>query len=82
MFGFLVEMAQGKKRSEAASLEKTQDFERQFSKMNEMLESLMTSRANSTPREGQHSLNILLAGPDINEKLSVQVELLFRGDST
>ena len=62
------EMEHDKKQSEVAYLAKTQDFER-----------LMTSRAHFT--QAQCSLNIPLAGPDINDKISVQVKHIVRGDS-
>ena len=75
------EMEREKKQSEATHLAKTLDFEHQFNKMYEMLESLMASRAHSTPRETQSSLRIPLAGPDVNDKISVQVEHLVCGDS-
>ena len=49
--------------------------------MNEVLESLMGSRTHSTPKEAQSSLSIPLAGPDVNDRISVQVEHLVCGDS-
>ena len=75
------EMERERKQSEVTHLAKTRDFEHQFNKMNKMLESLMASRAHSTPRETQSSLSIPLAGPDVNDKISIQVEHLVRGDS-